>query len=214
MSRLFARATRSPELDLPWRDVEYCVADVEATGLDLRHDVLISFGSVAIRSGRLFCDTAFYTDVRPGRRVSVGSVGVHGLRDQDLDAAPELSEVIDRIVAELDGRALVAHAAWVERAFLTRALRSAGRRFNAPVIDTAALLRAVGLAPSGTGFEPDVEAMAEHLGLCVHMPHHALGDALTTGEVFLAVVSRLERALGEPLTAYDLVDLSRRHTRT
>ena len=31
--------------------------------------------------------------------------------------------------------------------------------------------------------------MAESLGLCVHTPHHALGDALTTGEVFLAVVS-------------------------
>jgi DNA polymerase III subunit epsilon len=214
MSRLFPRATRSPALDRPWRDVEYCVVDVEATGLDLRHDVLISFGSVAVRSGRLCCETAFYTDVRPTRRVSTGSVGVHGLRDQDLDAAPELTEVIDRIVGELDGRVLVAHTAWVERAFLTRALRSQGRRFDVAVIDTAALLRAVGLARSGTGFEPDVETMAETLGLCVHTPHHALGDALTTAEVFLAVVSRLERALRGPLTAYDLVDLSRRHTLT
>ena len=139
---------------------------------------------------------------------------MHGLRDQDLDAAPELAEVIDRVVAELDGRVLVAHAAWVERAFLTRALRSHGRRFDGPVVDTAALLRAAGLARSGTGFEPDVETMAEKLGLCVHTPHHALGDALTTAEVFLAVVSRLERGPAGPLTAYDLVDLSRRHTLT
>ncbi len=56
--------------------------------------------------------------------------------------------------------------------------------------------------------------MAEHLGLCVHTPHHALGDALTTAEVFLAVVSKLERALDGQLTAYDLVDLSRRHSLT
>lgn len=214
MSRLLPRATRSPTLDRAWRDVEYCVVDVESTGLDLRHDQLISFGSVAVRAGRLCLETAVYTDVRPGRRVSTDAVGMHGLRDQDLDAAPELSEVVDRIVAELDDRVLVAHAAWVERAFLKRALRSGGRRLNAAVIDTAALLRAAGLARSGTGFEPDVEAMAEQLGLCVHTPHHALGDALTTAEVFLAVVSRLERALDLPLTAYDLVDLSRRHTLT
>jgi len=214
MSRLLPRATRAPLLDRPWRDVEYVVVDVEATGLDLRRDVLISFGSVAVRSGRLCCETAFYTDVKPGRRNSVGAVSVHGLRDQDLDSAPELTEVVDRIVAELDGRVLVAHAAWVERAFLTRALRSGRRRFNAPVVDTAALLRAAGLARSGTSHEPDIEAMAERLGLCVHTPHHALGDALTTGEVFLAVVSRLERAWGEALTAYDLLDLSRRYSRT
>ena len=214
MSRLLTRATKAPPLDRPWRDVEYCVVDVEATGLDLRRDALVSFGSVAITAGRMRCETAFYTDVKPGRRISTGAVSVHGLRAQDLDSAPELAEVIDRIAAELDGRVLVAHAAWVERAFLTRALRSGGRRFNAPVVDTAALLRVAGLAPSGTQYEPDIEAMATSLGLCVHTPHHALGDALTTGEVFLAVVSKLERAVGQPLTALDLVETSRRHTLT
>ena len=80
-------------------------------------------------------------------------------------------------------------------------------------MDTAALLRATGLAPSGTGHEPDVEDIATSLGLCVHTPHHALGDAVTTGEVFLATVSRLERE--DPgLTARTLVEISRRHSLT
>ena len=49
--------------------------------------------------------------------------------------------------------------------------------------------------------------------LCVHTPHHALGDAVTTGEVFLATVSRLERE--DPgLTARTLVEISRRHSLT
>ena len=88
MSRLFPRATAAPALDRPWRDVEYCVVDVEATGLDLRRDVLVSFGSVVITSGRMRCATAWYTDVKPAQRVSTDAVTVHGLRDQDLDAAP------------------------------------------------------------------------------------------------------------------------------
>ncbi len=214
MSRLLRRATRAPATNRPWREVEYCVVDVEATGLDLRRDALISFGSVVITAGRMRCETAWYTDVRPAQRISAEAASVHGLRDQDLDAAPELEDVVDGIAAQLDGRVLVAHAAWVERAFLTRALRSGGRRLGTPVVDTAALLRVAGLAQAGTGYEPDVEEMAERLGLCVHTPHHALGDALTTGEVFLAVVTKLERAVGASLTADDLVDTSRRHSLT
>ena len=78
------------------------------------------------------------------------------------------------------------------------------------MVDTAALMRATGVAPSGTGHEPDLEASAVGLGLCVHTPHHALGDALTTAEVFLAMASRLERA-SPGLTARALVETSRRH---
>ena len=70
-------------------------------------------------------------------------------------------------------------------------------------------MRAAGLATSGTGHEPELETAATSMGLCVHTPHHALGDALTTGEVFLATISRLEH--DDPsLTARGLVDVSRR----
>jgi DNA polymerase-3 subunit epsilon len=214
MRPLLRRALRVPDLDRPWRDLEYCVVDVEATGLDLRRDELVAFGSVLVRSGRLCLETAVHTHIRPPVPVGPGAIGVHGLRDQDLEAAPPLADVIDLVVDQLDGRLLVAHAAWVERAFLARAVRSAGRRYDAPVVDTAALLRVAGLAPSGTGYEPDIEAMAEALGLCVHTPHDALGDALTTGEVFLALASRLERAVEAPVTADDLVRTSQRHMLT
>jgi len=136
---------------------------------------------------------------------------VHGLRQQDLDGAPRLDEVVGAIESQLEGRVLVAHAAWVERAFLREPMRVAGRRWKPAVVDTAALLRATGVARSGTGFEPDVEWAAEKLGLCVHTPHQALGDALTTAEVFLAMAARLEK--DEPhLTARALVDVSSEHS--
>ncbi len=58
--RVRRRSLRGPELDVPWRDVEYVVVDVETTGLDLRRDVVISFGSVLVRSGRLCWGTRTY----------------------------------------------------------------------------------------------------------------------------------------------------------
>jgi DNA polymerase-3 subunit epsilon len=210
MTSLFKTALRVPDRDVPWRDVEYCVVDVEATGLDLRRDTLISYGSVLVRSGRLVWNTRVCVDIKPAREISVGAMTVHGLRQQDLEAAPPLDEVADTIVSQLDGRVLVAHAAWVERAFLREPVRTAGRRWKPAVVDTAALLRAAGLARSGTGREPDLEAAAERLGLCVHTPHQALGDALTTAEVFLAMAARLERERPN-LTVRDLIDTSTAH---
>jgi DNA polymerase III subunit epsilon len=66
------------------------------------------------------------------------------------------------------------------------------------------------VAQDGTGHEPDLEEAAAALGVCVHTPHHALGDAVTTGEVFLALASRLER-VDASLTAETLTAVSRRH---
>jgi DNA polymerase-3 subunit epsilon len=206
------RGLRGPALEVPWRDVEYVVVDVETTGLDLRRDVVISFGSVLVRSGRLCWGTRTYLPIRPEQPISESAMRVHGLRRQDLESAPLIAEVADDLRGQLEGRVLVAHAAWVEQAFLGRVVPGM-RRGHPPTVDTAALLRAAGLAPSGTGHEPDVEDIATTLGLCVHTPHHALGDAVTTGEVFLATVSRLERE-HPSLTARTLVEISRRHSLT
>lgn len=211
MTRLFASALERPELDVPWRDAEYCVVDVEATGLDLRRDRLVAFGSVLIKSGRLQWRSRLSLEIRPARAISVRAMTIHGLRHQDLEEAPSLEQTAEIIVSQLDGRLLVAHAAWIERAFLRHPVRAMGRRWKPAVIDTAALLRATGLAPSGTGHEPDIEEAAERLGLCVHSPHQALGDAVTTAEVFLAMATRLERER-PTLTARQLVDISAQHT--
>jgi DNA polymerase III subunit epsilon len=203
---------RSPGLDVPWREVEYCVVDIETTGLDRRRDELISFGSVLVRSGRLCVGTSTYLPIRPSRAISEKAMTVHGLRRQDLETAHPITEAVEAIRAELDGRVLVAHAAWIEQRFLRRVVPGVRHR-RPPVVDTAALLRATGLAQTGTGHEPDLETTASSLGLCIHSPHHALGDALTTGEVLLATVSRLERQ-APSLTARALVEISHRHSLT
>ena len=115
---------------------------------------------------------------------------------------------MDLLLEALTGRVLVAHAAWVERAFLRRAFRT--RRVPPPgaIVDTAALARSAGLAAADASAEPSLELLARDLGLPVHEPHHALGDALTTAEVFLALSTRLDA--GAAQTVGSLVSASRR----
>lgn len=197
------------DLDQPWRRLEYCVIDVETTGLDLRRDDVVSYGAVLVRDGRVIGNSSRYSLVRPECEISGPSVAVHALLDADLAAAPSMSECVDDLVELLSGRILVAHAAWIEQAFLGRALRPSGRRLSGPFVDTAALARALDPASFDPDREPSLEGLSVRLGLPVHTPHHALGDALTTAQLLLVLPTLLPG--GEP-TAQDLVTLTGRYS--
>ncbi len=209
------RPLPTPGPRTPWREAEFCVVDLETTGLDLRRDDVVSYGAAIIRQARIPCGQVVYQQLRPDRPISVAAMTVHGLRGADLADAPRMDDVLDELVELLSGRVPVAHAAWVERAFLDRALAPRGRRLGRMVVDTAALLRACRLAGPDAGHEPNLEAAAQRLGLPVHTPHHALGDAFTTAQLLLALATRLERPAGtgrpRPLTVGDLCALSRHH---
>ncbi|CAN5622490.1 3'-5' exonuclease [soil metagenome] len=202
------RGTSAADPALPWRDAEYCVLDFETTGLDLRRDDIISFGLVQVRAGRMSMATSEYGLVTPRRGSSVPAFTTHALGAADLADAMDITSCAEILGRNLTGRVLVAHASWIEKALIDRALGSRGEHFGGPVVDTAALARASGLAPDRAAAEPSLEVLAGKLGLPVHTPHHALGDALTTGQVFLALASRLESA-GKVRCLGDLVKLTR-----
>jgi DNA polymerase-3 subunit epsilon len=198
------------QLDLPWREAEFAVVDLETTGLDLRRDEIVSYGGVLVRAGRVVAGSAVYGLVKPLGPVSRASVEVHALRLEELDDAPDLAACAAALVELMSGRVLIAHAAWVERAFIGRALREIGLRLAGPVVDTAALAREAMVVPDRLDGEPALETLAGALGMPVHTPHHALGDALTTANVFLALTSRLERR--EPQTVRTLTAVSSRRS--
>lgn len=176
-----------------WRETELLALDFEATGLDLARDDVISFGAVPIRDGRVMAGGQRYSLLKPTKPIPPTSSIVHRIRNQDLALARDAADVAEELIGLLAGRVLVAHAAWVEVAFLKRLLSLHNARLLAPVVDTAALARALDLVPRIAHREPDLESLAGTLGVPVHDPHHALGDALTTAQVFLVLASRLER---------------------
>lgn len=191
----FGKFTRSAAIDLDadWRSVDYCAIDVETTGLDLKNDEIISIGAAQIHMGRVRTENNFYREIRPRRLPSIPSVRIHGLRGIDLETALPIESVIPDFVAQIRGRVLIAHAAWVEYAFLKRHLRGTGLTFPKQMIDTAALARASGYAADVNGSEPSLEFLARRIHLPVYAPHNALGDALTAAVVFLALATELER---------------------
>jgi DNA polymerase III subunit epsilon len=202
----FADAAR-PTDQTPWREAKWCALDLEMTGLDPRSEDIISVGAVPIEHGRILLGGGMYTLVNTTRRSQTGAVLVHKLRVPDLADAPPLEEAMDRILELLTGRIPVFHTAAIERSFLER--RLARRRVRLPeVADTEALGRAWlrhrdGVAPEGIS----LGRLATVLGQPAETPHHALGDALTTAQAFIALASLLDTVA--PQTVGSLVAVSR-----
>ncbi len=180
---------RSPS----WREVELIVVDLETTGLDAASDEIVSFGAVPVIGGRLAAAGAVYGLVRPDRELRRESIEIHGIRPQDLAGAARAPDALLPLAEAIGERQVVAHAAWVERTFLQAPLRQLGRHPPRTLIDTAMLWRLLSIDRG----RPDpgythLGRLAAELGLPAHRAHHALGDALTAAQVFLALATHLE----------------------
>ena len=186
------RAARLPARRTPWREAGFCVVDLEATGLDPRRDAIVAWSAVPVDGGRVVLAGAREGLARPPGAVPPESIRIHGLRELDLADAPPPEQAADALLEAMTGRFLVAHAAWVERAFLGRLLRTRGARLRGAVIDTSALGRLWlaerdGRAPARL----PLADLAAALGLPAHRPHTASGDALTTAQAFIALAALL-----------------------
>jgi DNA polymerase III subunit epsilon len=184
------RRLRSSE----WRSAAYVSLDFEATGLDPARDRIVSIGAVAIIGGRVEAGDAVYQLVDPGDRIAEHrAVTVHGIRPVDLAAADPPEVVARSLRPRLDGRFLVAWHAWVEAGFLARLFGTSSESWRRRSIDTRDMLLTLEgeVAASWTLTEA-----AEHLGVPVTNPHHALDDAIVTAQLFVVAVSKLERREG------------------
>ena len=184
-----------PKPGTPWRDVPFVVVDLETTGLDPSRHEIISFASLNVSGGRVRPGTLRYELVRPKRMPDEDTIRIHGLREADLSDAPLLSELLGGLLEDLTGAAIVAHVAAVERGFLAAALEAHGLELRNPFVDTAELdreLRRLRRKPYASREPIGLSEMARRLGLPVHRPHHADGDALTTAQAFIALATHLE----------------------
>lgn len=199
--------TPPPDPSTPWREADFCVVDFETTGLDPAAHEIISFAALHIARGRLRLDDARYQLIRPRRMPGRETILIHGLRSAELVDAPPVAEALDGLLEALTGRAIVAHVASIEEGFLGAALRDSGIRLINPIVDTAALAAELFRLRARPG-PLDLGELAHTLGLPVHRPHEADGDALTTAQVFLALAAHLDQF--SPQTVGSMERLSRR----
>ena len=178
-------------------DLELVVLDFETTGLDAQRDHVIAAGWVQVRGDKILMASAREVRVRSGNPDGVGqSAVIHGILDSDLDDADSVDAMVEHLLPELAGRAIVAHAVTIERSFLAALLRRLGGvPMPNPFIDTMALERRLIEGAGGNVRELHgdltLDACRTRRGLPDHQQHSAGADALATAELLLAQLAQL-----------------------
>ena len=168
--------------------LDYVVFDCETTGLaPSQGDEIVAIGAVRIHQGRVMHGETFELLANPGRAIPALATSIHGISDADVADAPPVEEVVRRFHAYAGDAVLVGFNIAFDMRFLRLKQRRCGVRFDNPVLD--ALLLSI-LLHDHTG-EHTMESVAERLGVGVGGRHTALGDSLTTAEIFTRLIGLL-----------------------
>jgi DNA polymerase-3 subunit epsilon len=169
--------------------LEYVVFDSETTGLHpSKGDRVVSLSAIRVRRGKIQSADTFHTLVNPGRPIPPESTGFHGIGDGEVKDAPAMGGVLRRFYEYAGNSVLVAHNAAFDKKFLDLAASQEGLPLlENPILDT--LFLSYGIHKDFEGH--NLEAIAARLGIEVEGRHTSLGDANTTAEIFLRLISLL-----------------------
>lgn len=182
-----------PSASTPLDEVELIALDMEATGLDLNKDDILSIGYVIVRNGRIHLDEHEHILVRPRGEIPEDSAVIHGILDDHSQTGVSLREAMEKILPVLSGKVLVAHHARIEKGFFRAACQNLyGGHFTMPVIDTMALEKRWMDRQNQhyQGKALRLDAIRQRYNLPRYKAHNALMDAVATAEVLMAQISR------------------------
>ncbi|NNF98429.1 MAG: PAS domain-containing protein [Desulfobacteraceae bacterium] len=186
---LFKQAGQTPEVENRLlTDLSYTIFDTETTGLDpMGGDEIVAVGAVRIVNSRLLRAETFEQLVDPGRDIPRESIKIHGILPDMVQGQPTIEQVLPAFHQYAENTVLVGHNVAFDMRMLQVKEEKTGITMINPVLDTLHLSAVV--HPSHDTHT--LTKVARRLGVSVIGRHTALGDALTTAEIFLKLIPLL-----------------------
>lgn len=188
---LLGQASVSAEFGArPLRSLTYVIFDTETTGFHAdRGDEVVAIGGVRIVNGRILTGETFSRFVNPGRPIPQAATQIHRISDDTVRDKPPLAVVLRQFKTFVADAVLVAHNIAFDLSFLKAKETAAGVALDNPFLDT--MLLSATLYPEMGDHSLDI--LAERFGIRIDERHTALGDAMLTAAIFLALLDPLER---------------------
>ena len=201
ISSLFVRSRRTPlnevqqrrleawqalppvSLDTPHYATRYVVADVEASGLNMVRDRLISIGAVGVTDGCIANDDAFEVILRQSEVSDTENILLHGIggsaQRDGIDPADALLMFL-----EYCGKApLVAFHAVFDQSMIERAMKEhLGIRFDLPWIDLAWVMPEL-FRNVQPGVQTTLDVWLDRFGIDNFARHNAVADSYATAKL-------------------------------
>ena len=167
-------------------DGEYCVLDLETTGLSFRTEKITEVGIIKIRNGEIIDE--FECFVNPEKPIPQEVVDVTHITDDMVKDAETIDKVIPKIIDFIGDSVLVAHNADFDIGFLKHNFEEYGYSLDNTYIDTLRLAKVI--FPELKKYK--LGLIADHLDIEVIVAHRALDDVKTLVSVFNVMIERLK----------------------
>ena len=167
-------------------DTEYCVFDIETTGLAFRTEKVTEIGAIKIKNGEVI-DT-FECFVNPEKPIPTEVVNITHITDDMVKDAETIDKVLPKFLEFIGDSVLVAHNASFDIGFMKYNAENFGYKLENTYIDTLPLAKE--LFPSYKKYKLGI--IAEKLGIKVDVAHRALDDVKTLVAVFNVIMDMIK----------------------
>ncbi len=172
-------------LDASLKQLTYTVFDTETTGLNPDGgDEIVSIGAIRIVNNRIQYKDIFEELVDPRRDIPLEAYRIHGINYEMIKEKDSIEKVLPLFRQFTADTVLLGHNLAFDLKMLRLKEKSTGICFHNPVLDT--LLLSAALHPVHE--QHDLENIARRLGVNIIGRHTAVGDAITTAEIFLKLI--------------------------
>jgi len=182
------------------KNLRYVVLDLETTGLNLKHDQVVSLSAVRVIDGRIPLGDVFNSLVNPGQDIPFSSIKLHGIVPSMVARAPLFEEVFDQFLRYLGTDILVGYHARFDLNFLNSCMkRKYGFRLQNLVLDTAFMCNKIIYPAHIKNYavrlkgSQGLDTTAEYFGIEIPERHTALGDAMATAMIFQRILAEMEK---------------------
>ncbi|HVO74088.1 MAG TPA: exonuclease domain-containing protein [Ignavibacteriaceae bacterium] len=177
--------------ELPLSEADFCVFDVETTGVSPRYNNIIEIGIVKI--SKLKITETYHTLINPKRAIPNYITRFTGISDEDVYNAPFFEDAAADICRFISNSVLTAHNISFDKSFLRRELAFSGLELSEFLPDhSGAFLCTLRLAKR---LYPrlrscSLNSVGRHLRLKNKRPHRALPDAEVTALILLKMIKQ------------------------
>ncbi|SES78225.1 PolC-type DNA polymerase III [Anaerobranca gottschalkii] len=160
----------------------YVVFDFETTGLDNKIEEIIEIGAVKVKNGEIIGQ--FSSLIKPKKEIPEKITQITGIRNSDVQQAPNIEEILPQFMEFCNDAILVAHNANFDYGFLTTWSNKLNLKGKFTVIDTLSLSRAI--LPNLKNHK--LKTLTEYYNVPLENHHRAVDDCTATAQIFLKLL--------------------------
>lgn len=181
-----------PPAETPLDELDLLVLDFETSGLDPEQDRILSMGMVEIRQQILSLSTGQHDYLLEAGAVKAETAVINHIVPETLAHGLTQQACVEKMVANLAGKVVVAHGAGIEQRFIAW-LFQLPQDLQLPLVWLDTLMLEKSLAVNMGKVNPDLSLcyVRAEKGLPPYLAHNALADAVATGELLLVLVREI-----------------------